>query len=150
MNETTKPTGNKAKPRYATLRSRFAAEAQLQADTILANLIPEGALRPDQLKRLQLAVWRTAQSILRPINDCGGEIDRELTAAEWRDLLSHTTNDLIAKAHQVEKAIAAEYSGGDVCRTCLRGNVGLFPMEDGLPICVECGGCNDEEDEEPQ
>jgi hypothetical protein len=141
---------NKAKPTFATLRSRFAAEAQLQADSILANLFPEGALRPDQLRLLQLAVWRTAQSILWPINDSVGEIDRELTAAQWRDLLSHISNDLIAKAHQVEKAIAAEYSGGDVCRTCLRGGVGLFPMEDGLPICVDCGGCDDEGDEESQ
>jgi hypothetical protein len=150
MNETTKPTDNKAKPRYETLRSRFATEAQLQADCILANLFPEGALRPDQLKLLQLAVWRAATSIMSPINDCGGEIDRELTAAQWRDLLNHINTELIAKAHQVEKAIAAEYSGGDVCRTCLRGGVGLFPMEDGLPICVDCGGCNDEGDGESQ
>jgi hypothetical protein len=138
MNETTMSNQDKAKATYSTLRSRFATEAQAQADTILANLLPEGALRPEQMRLVRLAVRRTAQSILWPINDCEREIDRELTAAQWRDLLNHINTDLIAKAHQVEKAIAAEYVGDDVCHTCGGRGGGLFPMEDGLPMCAEC------------
>jgi hypothetical protein len=132
---------NKAnpEPNYAVLRARFAAEAKLQADTILANLFPEATLQPEKVKLVQLAMWRTAVSIVGLIHIEVPASNCRVAVAEWRDLVIHANNELNEKAHQVEKAIAADYVGDDHCAGCGGTGIGLFPMEDGKPICRRCG-----------
>lgn len=124
----------------AAIKAAFAAGAKLQVDTILTNLPPLNALQPAHMRLVQLAMWRTAVSMAQPIVEA---IDSNATIRECRDLAIHMNNVLIAAGYEIEKAIAAEYIGDECCRTCGGNGGGLFPAEEGLPMCAECAGWED-------
>jgi len=121
-------------PNYAVLRARFAGEAKLQADTILSDLLPEQLIESDHIKTVQLAVLRAMQSMLVPINICIHAIDNNQAVVECRDLMDAVSKTIIAKADEIEQAIASD----DLCRTCGRRGLEVHLAEDGKPMCVEC------------
>jgi hypothetical protein len=106
MNDTAMTHGIILEPNYAVLRSRFAAEAKLQADIILSDLLPEGLIEPEHIKTVQLAVLRAMQSVLVPINICIQAADCNAAVLDCRELLDSVSKTIIAKADGIERAIS--------------------------------------------
>lgn len=130
------PSGIILEPNYAALRARFGTEARFQADTILADLLPESLIEPEHVKRIQAQVLRAMQSVLAPINICIQAIDSKAAVVECRELVDAVSKTVIAKADEIDRAI--HRGGDDLCRTCGRRGLKVFQMEDGYPMCVEC------------
>ena len=104
-NDTTMANEIKIEPNYAVLRARFAAEAKLQADTILADLLPEHLIEPEHITRVQLDVLGAFQSVLVPINICIQAADCNAAVLECRELVDAVSKTIIAKADEIERAI---------------------------------------------
>ena len=103
-------------PNYAVLRERFGREAKLQADTILADLLPEELIEIEHVKRIQAQVLRAIQAIIVPINICLQATDCNAAVLECRELVDAVSKTIIAKAEEVERAIEVEDDGGSELR----------------------------------
>src|SRR5260370_40203302 len=103
-------------PNYAVLRERFGREAKLQADTILADLLPEELIEIEHIKRIQAQVLRAIQAIIVPINICLQATDCNAAVLESPELVDGVSKTIIATADEIEKAI----EGGDDGRSELR------------------------------
>src|SRR5450759_3988231 len=103
-------------PNYAALRARFGTEARLQADTILADLLPEELIESEHLKRVQAQVLRAIQAIIVPFNICLQATDCNAAVLECRELVDAVSKTIIAKADEIEKAIEAEDDSGSELR----------------------------------
>ena len=102
------PDEIKLEPHYAALRARFAAEAKLQADGDLDELLPLVLMEPFDRQIVQLAVFRAMKSVLVPINICLQAIDCNAAVNEVRELVDEVTKSVIAKTEEIEEAIHAE------------------------------------------
>ena len=116
MTEPTMAHGIILEPNYAVLRERFGREAKLQADTILADLLPEELIQPEHIKRIQAHVLRAIQAIIVPINICIQATDSNSAVLECRELVNAVSRTIIAKADEIEKAIEVEDDGGSELR----------------------------------
>ncbi len=103
-------------PNYAVLRERFGREAKLQADTILADLLPEELIEIEHIKRIQAQVLRAIQAIIVPINICLQATDCNAAVLESRELVDGVSKTIIAKADEIEKAIEVGDDGGSELR----------------------------------
>ena len=92
-------------PNYSVLIKRFADEARLKADTILADL-PEPD--SDNIKRFQAATLRALQGILALLNICAQAIDSAEAVKQLRDLLDVVTTSVRAKADEIEAQLSRE------------------------------------------
>src|SRR5258708_30481778 len=97
VNEISMSNGIILEPNYAALRERFGREAKLQADTILADLLPEELIEIEHIKRIQAQVLRAIQSIIVPINICLQATDCNAACRELVDAVSKT---IIANADE--------------------------------------------------
>src|SRR5260370_41614590 len=98
VNEISMSNGIILEPNYAALRERFGREAKLQADTILADLLPEELIEIEHIKRIQSQVLRAIQVIIVPINICLQAIDCNSAVIECRELVDAVSKTLIATA----------------------------------------------------
>src|SRR5260370_22072862 len=116
VKEPTMPHGIILEPNYAVLRERFGREAKLQADTILADLLPEELIEIEHIKRIQAQVLRAIQAIIVPINICLQATDCNSAVLECRELVDAVSKTIIARADEIERTIEVEDDGGSELR----------------------------------
>ena len=103
-------------PNYAVLRARFGDEARFQADTILADLLPEELIEMEHVKRIQVQVLRAFQAIIVPINICLQSTDCNAAVLECRELVDAVSKIIIGKADEIDRAIEVDDDGGSELR----------------------------------
>src|SRR5260370_30381812 len=116
VKEISMSNGITLEPNYAALRERFGREAKLQADTILADLLPEEFIEIEHIKRIQAQVLRAIQAIIVPINICIQATDCNAAVLECRELVDAVSKTIIVKADEIERAIEVEDDGGSELR----------------------------------